>query len=100
MADNVTAVSTTRVLLRVKRRRPVATATPIDDDDDGPTTSRTRTNDINDDNVPDRIRFILPRDRGTVATTAAAEANSSTSDEEREVVLKLTTVRNIARLQN
>ena len=75
--------TTTRVLLRVKRRR-AASATAAaridddDDDDDGPPTSRTRTNDNDHDEyyVPDRIRFVLPRDiRGN--NVAPAEANST-----------------------
>ena len=72
------AETTTRVLLRVKRRRAVsATAAARIDDDDGPPTSRARTND-DDDDVPDRIRFVLPRDiGGNVAPAFAAEANGT-----------------------
>lgn len=81
-----TMAETTRVLLRVKRRR-AASATAAaridDDDDDGPPTSRTRRtndNDDDDDDVPDRIRFVLPRDDGgnvAPAAAAAAEANGT-----------------------
>ena len=91
--------SRTRVLLRVKRRRAVSAtaAARIDDDDDGPP------NNDQDNDVPYRIRFVLPRNGAKSLLLLLLGRIVLESEEEREVALRVrvTTVRIISvRLRN